>query len=765
MFSDPSSSRFSRSCLGGFLLLITLLGSSLGAAEKKGDELIAAAQANDLAKVRALLADGVDPNAQSRYGATALFFACDKVNLEMVRALLDRGADPEIKDTFYGTTAIGWVQGSLDESDDHRAIVLALVQNLREEGEDLDSLLLAAVEAEEMEIARTLIARQRVSVEGLRASRDLARSQDQDEMAQELTAALPEGEADEFSLSAERWEAMQGSYHNAEFGVTARLQRAEDGYQLFLSEDDVRGLVPRNQNSFAVLGSADSTLEFEPAEGASLRFIYQSGERRHPFERVTTEKGEVASADPAATPRVEPDPTPTVADSESPGAEPPMSPPAVRTAARPWPAFRGANRAGNADGQGVPTVWDGATGVEVAWKTPIPGLGLASPVVWGDRVFLATAVSVDGDDSLKTGLYGDVSSVEDDSVQVWKVLALDLSSGEVLWEQEATRGQPKVRRHLKSSHASPTPAVDAKRLVVSFGSAGLYCYDHAGKLLWKKDLGTLSSGWFYDPTYEWEFASSPILWGDKVLVQVDISGDSFVAAYDATSGEEVWRTERDEISSWGTPTLLENPNGPTELITNAPTIRGYDASTGEELWTLSPNSEITVASPVVGDGHAFVTGGYPPARPIYAIRPGSRGSLDLPEDATASEAIPWSAERGGTYIPTPIHYRGQLYVLHNNGRLVAYEAASGEEIYRARVGHSESFSASPIAADGLLFFSSEDGTTYVVRAGDRYDLVATNELSEKLMTTPAASDGLLLLRGHRHLFAIGQRSDREPASR
>jgi outer membrane protein assembly factor BamB len=211
---------------------------------------------------------------------------------------------------------------------------------------------------------------------------------------------------------------------------------------------------------------------------------------------------------------------------------------AERGPARPWPAFRGADRAGIGDGQGAPAAWDAPGGAGLAWKTPIPGLGLSSPVVWGDRVFVTTAVSDSGDDSIRTGVYGDVDSVEDRSHHAWKVYALDLGTGVVVWERVAAEGPPQVKRHLKSSHANPTPATDGERVVVSFGSEGLFCYGFDGRLLWRKDLGVLSSGWFYDPTYEWGFGSSPILHDGAVIVQVDVQQGSFIAALDAVTGRE-----------------------------------------------------------------------------------------------------------------------------------------------------------------------------------------------------------------------------------
>jgi outer membrane protein assembly factor BamB len=475
--------------------------------------------------------------------------------------------------------------------------------------------------------------------------------------------------------------------------------------------------------------------------------VWIYGEQEFPFVRH----------DPAA-PTAEATDTATAPEASA----PPEIAIAPRGEARPWPEFRGPKRSGIADGQGVPTTWDGESGERIAWKTEIPGLGVSSPVIWGRHVFVTTAVSEAGDRSLRTGLYGDVDSVDDVSVHSWRLFALDRDTGEVLWEREAHRGKPEVKRHLKSSHASPTPVTNGEIVVVGFGSAGFYAYDFAGKLLWKQDLGVLSSGWFYDPTYEWEFGSSPIIVEDVVVVQADVSGDSFLAAYDLDTGKERWRTPRDEISSWGTPTVLPNPEGPAELVTNAPTVRGYDASTGKLLWSLGPSSEITVASPIVAGGMAFVTGGYSPVQPIYAIRPGGRGELVAGEEKR-SEAVAWSTERGGAYIPTPIVYDGLLYIFHDNGRLAIFDAATGTEVAKTRIGRNESFSASPIAADGRLFFTAESGTTFVVAAGPETPPLAENAIGEAVIATPAASDGWLVIRSQQHVFGIAAPPAPEPA--
>lgn len=422
-----------------------------------------------------------------------------------------------------------------------------------------------------------------------------------------------------------------------------------------------------------------------------------------------------------------------------------------------WPQFRGPGATGVAEGPARPVKFDASTSQNVRWKTPIPGLSHASPVVWGNKVFVVTAVT-SGKDETRFGLYGETSPVKDDPKHTWKVLALDKSTGKVLWERIAYEGIPKVKRHPKSSHAASTPATDGKYLIVNFGSEGLYAYNLNGKLLWKKDLGVLDAGWFYDVDYQWEYGSSPIIYKKMVIVQADIQKNSFIAAYDIKTGKELWKTAREELPSWGSPTVYEGKTR-AELITVGPkAIRGYDPATGKELWHLGPMSEITTPTPFVAHDLIFVTSGYAPIQPIYAIKPGGNGDLTLPKGKDSSDFIAWSKQRGGPYMPTPIVYGDLLYTCSNQGVLTAYNATTGERVYQERLGGSgAAFTASPVASDGKIYLSSEDGDVFVVKAGPKYELLAKNPVGEVMMATPAISDGLLIVRTVSNLYAFGEK--------
>ncbi|HEX9760645.1 MAG TPA: PQQ-binding-like beta-propeller repeat protein [Candidatus Acidoferrales bacterium] len=419
-----------------------------------------------------------------------------------------------------------------------------------------------------------------------------------------------------------------------------------------------------------------------------------------------------------------------------------------------WPTFRGPGATGIAQGS-APVEWDAEKGHNILWKTPIPGLAVSSPVVWGDRIFVTTAVSSDPNSGFRHGLYGDVEPAKDMSKHAWRVYAIDRSTGKIVWERTAHEGVPRSKRHTKASQASATPATDGKYVVAWFGSEGLYVYDFTGKLLWKKDFGVVNAGWFYDPDYEWGVASSPIIYKDMVILQVDQQKNSFIAAFRLRDGSEVWRTSREELPSWGTPTVVEGPR--PEIITNATNfIRSYDPATGKELWRLGRNSEVTATTPFASKGLVYVVGGYPPIRPIYAIRPGGSGDLSPKDGQTSHDFLAWSKREGGSYMPTPLAYGDHLYIVQNNGVLSVYDAASGERIYQQRVGDKPgAYSASPVAADGKIYFTSEDGEIFVIKAGAKYELLGSNSMGEVLMATPAISGGVMYVRGMKNLYAVG----------
>ena len=412
-----------------------------------------------------------------------------------------------------------------------------------------------------------------------------------------------------------------------------------------------------------------------------------------------------------------------------------------------WPSFRGPQASGISEGSATPTRWHVARSDNVRWKTPIPGLGHSSPVIWGDRIFLATAVDLSGRDShLKVGLYGDVRPVTEDGRQDWKVLCLDKKTGRMIWEKTAHSGTPIIKRHPKATHANTTVATDGKYIVAFFGSEGLYCYDFDGTLIWKKDLGRLDSGFFIAPDAQWGFASSPVIHGGKVIVQCDVQENSFLAAFSLGDGEELWRTARDEVPTWSTPTIHDS-----KIIVNGfRHIGAYDVDTGKSIWRFAGGGDVPTPTPVIAHGHAYITNSHGGKSPIYAVR------LDATGELSPAKGITWSHERGGAYMGTPLVYGNYLYVCRTNGVLGCYLAKTGVKVYERRLGGGRTgFTASMVASGGKIYVPSEDGDIYVVRAGPEFEILATNSMDEVVMASPAISQGVLYIRTRAHLYAVG----------
>lgn len=422
-----------------------------------------------------------------------------------------------------------------------------------------------------------------------------------------------------------------------------------------------------------------------------------------------------------------------------------------------WPQFRGERATGIASDQDLPLTWDVKEGTSILWKTAIPGLGHSSPIVWEDKVFVTTAVGEGKEAYLKVGSYGSSPENPEKFTHHYKIYCLDKKTGKIIWEKTAYSGEPKVARHVKASHANSTPATDGRHLLAFFGSQGLYCYDLDGNLLWTKDLGYLDAGAFDVPEIQWGFGSSPIIHEDRVVVLCDVNNQSFIAELDIESGEEVWRTLRDEQPTWGTPTIYEAGDRTHVIVNGYKHLGGYDFETGEEIWWMRGGGDIPVPTPVIAHGLVFITNAHGRMRPVYAIRLDAQGDITLKPGETSNEFIPWFYPRNGGYQPTPIVYGDYLYVCENNGVLTCYEATTGKVMYREKIGGDiSSYSASPVAADGMIYFSDEFGNINVVKASPQYEHRAVNAMEETCMASPAISGKTLFIRARSHLYAIGR---------
>ena len=411
-----------------------------------------------------------------------------------------------------------------------------------------------------------------------------------------------------------------------------------------------------------------------------------------------------------------------------------------------WPQWRGPEASGVSLESSLPMEWSETK--NIAWKTELPGRGNSQPVIWGNKIFL-TAEEDTGDapSNYKPPVHhinGEVF-LHPDSVGVNKlhrlsVIALDKGSGKILWKKAAYEGTVSDYRHKKGSYASPTPIVDGKTVFAYFGNEGLFAFDFDGKHLWSyqtEKVKTLGMG----P------GTSPAMNGNLLFLQSDDSEHtgSTISAIDKRTGKRVWKTERKEMFvSWSTP-VIADANGGKELITTSmQSVVAYDPATGEELWRAPGVKGHAIATPVIGHGMAFLAAGYP-VKYTYAVKLGGNG-----------EATPvWSYDKGTAYVPSPILLGEYYYVMSDKGLLTCFDARTGEVKYEGkRPSKPGTFSGSPVAAGGKILITSEDGDTYIIKAGPEHEILAVNTVGEPVYASAAIADGRIYLRGEKHLFAI-----------
>jgi outer membrane protein assembly factor BamB len=421
-----------------------------------------------------------------------------------------------------------------------------------------------------------------------------------------------------------------------------------------------------------------------------------------------------------------------------------------------WPQFRGPNASGLGDGQ-PPEKWDVATGARVLWKREIQGLALASPVIWGAHLFTTTAASGKEDSELKIGLYGDIKSVtsEDNLKHDWTVYCLDRLTGVVVWEKIVVSAVPASRRHPKSSHANCTPATDGSSLVGIFNET-LACLDaQTGAVRWRVEIGPLRGGYYKAPDDAWGYASSPIIRDGRVIVQCDVEKQSWIAAFDLKDGKELWRTQRGNKPSWATPSSYTH-DGSVRIVANGfERLAAYDLATGREVWHLQGGGDIPVPAPVVAGEMITLTNAHGRLAPVFAIGTDAAGDLGSADGGEKNKFLRWSLPRRGNYMQTPLIASGRLYLCSDGGIASCQDAATGQEKWLERLGNgSTGFTASPVAAGGLIYWTAENGRVVVVRAGDKFERVAENDLGEPAMASPAIADGALYFRTRRGIVAI-----------
>lgn len=418
-----------------------------------------------------------------------------------------------------------------------------------------------------------------------------------------------------------------------------------------------------------------------------------------------------------------------------------------------WPGWRG-NGSGISNENKLPLNWSEEKNVR--WKIPIPGAGHSSPIIWGKRVFITTAIAEDPNvESFRGGVYmGGNRATPDKSGYSYNVICLDTDQGSIQWSKAVLQQEPRTRRHTKNTYASETPVTDGKYVFASFGSAGLYCLDFEGNLIWQRDIG------LFRVRQGWGTGASPVLFQNTVIVNCDSDDDSYIAAFDKRTGNPVWRTEREEGPSWGTPFLFE-AGVQTIVVTNATKrMRGYEFETGTLLWECAGGSMISVPSPVSTRGLVFLSSGHslPFSRqPIIAVHAEASGDITPARGETQSKGIAWSRSKGGPYVTSPIAVGDYLYVPSDRGYLSCYEAQTGKTIYeKQNLGSGNTITSSPIAAEGKIYIQTEDGECYVVKQGPKFEILTVNKLDETFCASAAVSGGKVFLRGRKHLYSIGK---------
>ena len=385
--------------------------------------------------------------------------------------------------------------------------------------------------------------------------------------------------------------------------------------------------------------------------------------------------------------------------------------------ARYWSRWRGPSGQGLVTGVGYPDVWSATQ--NVLWKTPVPGRGNSSPIVWGDRVFLTTAEA----NGAKLSV---VAFRRSDGVRMWST-AVPAAAGN--------------RSHYKNGHASPTVVADGERVYASFGNS-LAAFDMTGKLVWSADLGRVSN--YHGP------AGSPLLYKDRIILFQDQSANAYIAAFDTRTGKRLWNTPRDATVGWGTPIAVRVGDRDEIIVNGQSRVQAYDPASGRELWRVRGTTFEVIPTPVVGFGMVFSTSGR--AGPTLAIRPGGHGDV-------STSHLAWTSPRGSPFVPSPLLLGQYLYTVNDMASIVTnLDARTGRTVWQGRLGvaQREGFSASPVAVDGKLFFTNDDGDTFVLRAGATFELLRVNSLGERTLASPALVDGRWYVRTEQHLIAIGR---------
>jgi outer membrane protein assembly factor BamB len=426
-----------------------------------------------------------------------------------------------------------------------------------------------------------------------------------------------------------------------------------------------------------------------------------------------------------------------------------MSAPSGVSANDQWPQFRGSQAGVAADDPALPDSWSQTE--NIVWKIDVPGVGWSSPIVWEDHIFVTSVISEGQVEAPKLGLFAAGERPTSTDIHRWMVYDFDFKTGRIRWAREVRRVVPFGPKHLKNTHASETPVTDGERVYAYFGSAGLFAFDLNGSLLWSKEFGP------FNTRSGWGTAASPALYRDRLIILNDNDSQSFIAAFDKRTGQQLWRVNRDEGTNWSTPLIWEHERG-TDIVTSGTRgVRSYDPD-GKLRWELKGMSAITVPTPFAKQGLAYISSGFPgdALRPVYAIRSGASGDISLKEGENSNQYIAWSNPQLGTYNTTALVYGDYFYTLLDRGFVLCHDARTGQQIYGRQRLTAGGFTASLWAYNGKVFAMSEEGDTYVVQAGPEFKILGKNSLDEMTMATPAVAGGSLIIRTASKLYRISK---------
>jgi len=417
-----------------------------------------------------------------------------------------------------------------------------------------------------------------------------------------------------------------------------------------------------------------------------------------------------------------------------------------------WPQFRGPDADNISIETDLPVEWNSEQ--NLLWKYKIPGKGWSSPIIWGDKVFITTAyLEKPEPEPKKEDPNRNVGRTETDQDFRFEIYCLEKNTGDLIWKETAYLGKPGIKTHRDNTYASETPVTDGEYLYVYYGMRGLFCYDLDGNKIWEKNIG------IFKMQGDWGTSTSPILYKNMLILQFDNEDNSQVLALDKNTGDEIWQTKRDEISTWGTPYIWKN-NMRTELVTGGKKTRSYNPENGELLWTLDMRGGRDITSPVGSKEMIYVVneerrdgGGT-----LFAVKAGASGDISLDSAQNSNEWVAWIYPKSYIAMATPVLYKGYLYgVERNRGAVTCFNALTGEAAYkREKLEGSKSFWASPWAYNDLIFCPADNGNTYVLPAGPEFKIITVNKLEDKFWSSTAISDGILVLRGVDYVYGIGE---------